>query len=203
MKNTDANYISTILHQWMTQIQINNYRELSCLAQVSELQFYRLENGLLNSIPLGILQKIAHSLNISVHTLIDALSADEELSQQQTKKRESESNIKLEYQQEAISILESLLLQFPTFSHAVQKNPELPATKLLPLLEPLNELLSHWEVEAIGSVGEIVSYNPQEHELMDNNNLTIAEAEQVKIRYVGYRHHDKLLYRAKVSSILD
>ena len=203
MKNTDANYMSTILHQWMTQIQINSYRELSCLAQVSELQFYRLENGLLNSIPLGILQKIAHSLNISVHTLIDALSADEQLSQQQTKQIESESNIKLEYQQEAISILESLLLQFPTFTYAVQKNPELPAKKLLPLLEPLNELLSYWGIEAIGRVGEIVTYNPQEHELMDNNNLSIAEAEQVKIRYVGYRHHDKLLYRAKVSSILD
>ena len=145
MKNNHSNCTSTILSQWMTQVKINNYRELI----------------------------------------------------------ESETESKLEWQEEAISILESLLLQLPTFNNAIQKNPHLSAKKLLPLLEPLNELLSHWGVEVIGSVGEIVAYNPQEHELMDNNSLTTTESKPVKIRYVGYRHHDKLLYRAQVSSILD
>lgn len=203
MKNTNSHHIPTILHQWMTRVQINSYRELSCLAQVSQLQLHRLENGLLNSIPLGILKKIAHALNLSVDTFIDTLSEEEESLPLEIKATESASEIKLECQREAISLLESLLLQLPTFTHAVQNNPHLSATKLLPLLEPLKELLSHWGIEAIGTVGEIVTYNPQEHELMDNNSLTTTESKPVKIRYVGYRHHDKLLYRAQVSSILD
>ncbi len=202
MKNTNDNYISSILHQWMTQAQINNYGELSSLAGVSLLQFYRLKNGLLDSTPLGILKKIADGLNISVHTLIDDLSENKNLSSSDIE--QIESNLKWEYQQEAISILESLILQLPTFTHAVENNSNLPASKLIPLLEPLKELLSQWDIETIGNVGEIVSYNPQEHELMDNNNnLDKIETQSVKIRYVGYRHQDKLLYRAKVCSVLE
>jgi hypothetical protein len=49
-------------------------------------------------------------------------------------------------------------------------------------------------------VGDIVEYNPQEHELMDSyehENIT-----KVEIRYVGYRQQDKLLFRAKVTPVL-
>jgi hypothetical protein len=83
----------------------------------------------------------------------------------------------------------------------VKQNPELPASRLLPLLKPLNKLLSTWEIEPIGSVGEIVSYNPQEHELMESSDSHLEQIDQVKIRYVGYRQRDNLLYRAKVSPI--
>lgn len=201
MENSDKHYRSSLLHQWMKNVGITSYQELSRLAQISERQLYRLENGLLDNIPLGILQKIATSLNISLFTLIDSLTGFEQLS------TEIAPNITTtsawEYQQEVISILESLILQLPTLIYVVEKNPNLPANKLIPLLQPLNELLSAWEINPIGNVGEIIPYDPQEHQLIENHDLEIETGELVKIRYVGYRHQDKLLYRAKVSSHLD
>jgi molecular chaperone GrpE (heat shock protein) len=74
----------------------------------------------------------------------------------------------------------------------------LPAVKLLPLVKPVTDLLKHWGVEAIASVGEIVPYDPQWHQLMERS---AEPGETVKIRYVGYRQGEKLLYRAKVSLV--
>lgn len=193
--------IREILQSLMIQAQIKNYLEFSGKSGVSELQFYRLENNLLDNIPLGVLKKIAKALNVSVTTLIDYLGNNVDLltENSMTKNQESTSNVIAEYQQETITILESLLLQLPTVIHAVNNNPQLPASRILPLLQPLNELLSTWEIESIGQVGDIVNYNPQEHELMENNDLSLEEIKQVEIRYVGYRQKHKLLYRAKVS----
>ncbi|BAQ63622.1 molecular chaperone GrpE [Geminocystis sp. NIES-3709] len=189
---------NTILQNLMKEVEINDYLELSRKSQVSELQFYRLENNLLDHIPLGVLKKIAQVFNISVTMLIEKLENIDDRDSG-TKNEELTTSIINEYQRETISILESLLLQLPTFSYAVKNNPDLPAIRLLPLLEPLNKLLSSWEIDSIGKVGDIVTYNPQEHELMDygdDDNPT-----QVEIRYVGYRQKDKLLYRAKVSPV--
>lgn len=194
-----------ILHELMSQAQIRDYLQFSRKSRVSELQFYRLENNLLDNIPLGALKKIAKVLNISVTTLIDYLSISFNLFNDNfpenltTNNQDLTANLIAEYQQETISILESLLLQLPTVIHAVNSNPELPASRILPLLQPLNQLLSTWEIEPIGKVGEIVNYNPQEHELIENNDFTLEETQEVEIRYVGYRQKDKLLYRAKVS----
>ena len=204
MKNSSQNYRASILNQWMTEAGISDYRELSRLSRISELQFYRLENGLLDSIPLGILKKIACSLNLSLSTFIDGLN---EVTSSSTKVDQIEQkklvNYQWEYQQEAISILESLIIQLPTLIYVVEKNPNLPANKLIPLLHPLDELLSAWEMTKIGNVGEIVPYNPQEHQLIDQTDLEISEGQLVKIRYVGYKSQNKLLYRAKVSSMLE
>ncbi|MBL1209656.1 helix-turn-helix transcriptional regulator [Geminocystis sp. GBBB08] len=194
-----------ILRELMTQAQIRDYLQLSRQSQVSELQFYRLENNLLDHIPLGVVKKIAKTLNIPVTTLIDYLSGNLDLFNENYQKnlqidnQEEISHLITEYQQETISILESLLLQLPTLIHVINNNPELPASRILPLLQPLNQLLSSWEIEPIGQVGDIVNYNPQEHELMENNDLSLEEIQLVEIRYVGYRQKDKLLYRAKVS----
>jgi transcriptional regulator with XRE-family HTH domain len=189
----------------MNQAEIRDYLEFSRKSRVSELQFYRLENNLLDNIPLGVLKKIAKALNISVTTLIDHLSSSFDLFNHNSQEnltinnQDLTSNLIAEYQQETISILESLLLQLPTVIHVVNNNPRLPASRILPLLQPLNQLLSTWEIEPIGKVGDMVDYNPQEHELIENNGLSLDEIKRVKIRYVGYRQKDKLLYRAKVS----
>lgn len=194
-----------ILHDLMNQAQIRDYLEFSRKSRVSELQFYRLEHNLLDNIPLGVLKKIAKALNISVTTLIDHLSSSFDLLHHHSQEnltinnQELTDNLIAEYQQETISILESLLLQLPTVIHVVNNNPELPASRILPLLQPLNQLLSTWEIEPIGKVGDMLDYNPQEHELIENSDVNPEEIKQVEIRYVGYRQRDKLLYRAKVS----
>lgn len=192
--------IKIVLQDLMTQKDIKNYLELSRKSKVSELQFYRLENNLLDHIPLGVLKKIATTLNISLPSLIEQLSNSfDRASVNDTLSIENETLIK-EYQQETICILESLLLQLPTVVYAVKNNPDLPANRLLPMLEPINQLLFAWGISSIGQVGDIVDYNPQEHELMDNDDS--ENISTVEIRYVGYRQQDKLLYRAKVTPIV-
>lgn len=205
----------TILQQWMIAKEIKDYLQLSRESQVSELQFYRLENGLIDRIPLGILKKIAFTLDISLSTLITDLTSDSSITQKDEKQEdlkaeyqrllaeneELKQNLILEYQRDAIAILESLLLQLPTFIHAINQNPEIPAKQLLPLMQPLEDLLAIWEIETIGKVGDIVDYNPQLHELMEDATDDMSEIEKVKIRYVGYSQGNDLLYRAKVSAI--
>lgn len=205
----------TILNQWMTAKGIKDYLQLSRESKVSELQFYRLEHGLIDHIPLEILKKIASTLDISIHTLITDLTPDSSTNQTEENQddlkeeyqrllkenEELKQNLILEYQRDTIIILESLLLQLPTFIHAINHNPDIPAKQLLPLMQPLEDLLAMWEIETIGKVGEVVEYNSQLHELMEDVANDINEVEKVKIRYVGYRQGDDLLYRAKVSSI--
>ena len=208
MKNNNQ-YISSLLKQKMKEVGINNYRQLSEKAKVSERQLYRLQNGLISSISVGVLEKIALALNISVGKFIDELTGN-----QQEKEAKENVSIQLEkeqdslssQQQEAIFILESLILQLPTIANAVEKNPQLPAKKLLPLLKPLDRLLDHWGIIVIGTIGEVVDFNPQEHELIDRIETNDGDNQDnflVKVRYVGYRYQSKLLYRAKVSSVLD
>ncbi len=203
-----------VLRKLMSQAGIDNYLQFSRLAQISERHFYRIEQGLINALTLDTLQKIAQALNLSVTSLISAFAEEfsvdspsqiEQLKQEyeQLKQENQQLAAKLtqECQEATISILESLLLQLPTMREVVKQNPRLPASRLLPLLKPLNQLLSTWEIEPIGSVGDIVSYNPQEHELMDSGDSNIDEINLVKIRYVGYRQRENLLYRAKVSPV--
>lgn len=205
----------TILNQWMTAKGIKDYLQLSRESKVSELQFYRLEHGLIDHIPLKILKKIASTLDISIHTLIKELTSDSSITQTEEnpedlkaeyqrlfqENEELKQNLLLEYQRDTIMILESLLLQLPTFIHAINQNPDIPAKQLLPLMQPLDDLLAMWEIETIGKVGEIVDYNPQLHELMEDAADSVTDIEKVKIRYVGYRQGDDLLYRAKVSVV--
>lgn len=198
------------LVELMSKVEIKNYAQLSRNAKVSERQIYRLENGLIKNLTLDTLQKIAKALNLSVESLIKAFSPEESVIENeqindnqpiQAEKQQLTEELNQQLQLATISTLESLLLQLPTITEAVKQNPELPATRLLPLLKPLNQLLSQWGIEAIASVGDIITYNPQEHELMDSENIPENEINEVKVRYVGYRQGEKLLYRAKVSRI--
>ncbi len=106
-----------------------------------------------------------------------------------------------EYQRSTLQVLESLLLQWPTVAYAARKNPEAPAIKILPLLQPLDQLLASWGIVPIGEVGTEIAYDPQWHQLMPTAGQATVLGDQVRVRYVGYRQGEQLLYRAKVSSI--
>ncbi|BAY90241.1 hypothetical protein NIES3275_22530 [Microchaete diplosiphon NIES-3275] len=104
-----------------------------------------------------------------------------------------------EFQQTSLQILEPLLLQWPTAAQKAKENQQLAAIKVVPLVQkPLEKLLQLWGIEAIASVDEEVPYDPQWHQLMDGSSQA---GELVKVRYIGYRQGEKLLYRAKVSPI--
>ena len=210
---------SQLLQQLMQQAGISSLQELSKIARVSELQLIKLQYGLLPKLPLEFTLKVAPALQISVDKFIeiftstligsvkkpkenDSANALESLRQEyqllQQQFDQQKDNLHQEFQQESLQALESWLLQWPTAVAIIQKNPQLPAERILPLIKPIEQLLQKWGLEAIAQVGENVAYDPRRHELIKG---TAEIGELVKVRYVGYRQGDRLLYRAKVSSL--
>lgn len=208
-----------LLQDLMQQVNISDINELSQVAKVSRLQLIRIQQGLILNISLGAIARIAQALKISIDSLIqtfveqskveneqpiaqnkDAVVACQQeyqkLQQEMIQQRET---LATEFQQASLETIESWLLQWPTAVTAVGQNPQLPAARLLSLVEPVEQLLRQWQVEAIATVGQELAYDPQSHELMKG----IAQpGELVKVRYVGYKQGDKLLYKAKVSPVL-
>lgn len=209
-----------LLQDLMGQVNITNLDQLSQMAQVSRLQLIRIQQGLILNLPLKAIAKIAQALNISIDSLLQTFTQQslvrdvqvegtdnsqaaleacrQEYQQLQQELQRQRSTLQLEFQQTSLLTMESWLLQWPTAAKAVLQNPQLPASRLLSLVEPLEQLLAQWQVEAIASVGDELPYDPQYHELMKG----IAQpGELVKVRYVGYKQRDKLLYKAKVSPV--
>ena len=206
-----------LLQNLMQQVDISDIDELSSVANVARLQLIRIQRGLILNISVGAIAKIARTLNLSIDDLVatftqhqtqtiepsvsdrDALAACrneyQKLQQQMSRQQET---LEAEFQQASLETIESWLLQWPTAAAAVRQNPQLPAPRLLSLVEPVEQLLHQWQVETIATVGEELAYDPQYHQLMKG----IAEpGELVKVRYVGYKQKDKLLYKAKVSPV--
>ena len=207
-----------LLRDLMQQVNIADINELSQVAKVNRLQVIRIQQGLILNISLGAIARIAQALNISIDSLLktfveqslvrdespgssinDALKACQQeyqkLQQEMTQQREI---LATEFQQASLETIESWLLQWPTATTAVRQNPQLPAARLLSLVEPVEQLLKQWQVEAIAAVGDELAYDPQYHQLMKG---TAQPGELVKVRYVGYKQGDKLLYKAKVSPV--
>jgi molecular chaperone GrpE (heat shock protein) len=129
------------------------------------------------------------------HALIACRQEYQKLQQEMTQLQQT---LQVEFQQRSLATIESWLLQWPTAATAVRQNPQLPATRLLALVEPVEQLLKQWNVDPIATVGEELAYDPQHHQLMKG----IAQpGELVKVRYVGYKQGDKLLHKAKVSPV--
>ena len=207
-----------LLQDLMEQVNISGLEELSKIAKVARLQLIRIQRGLILNVSVGAIAKIARALNISIESLIDTFAEQspvnidpqkidtqdaltickQEYQKLQQEMIQQQSFLETEFQTTSLETIESWLLQWPTAVAAVHKNPHLPATRLLTLVEPLTELLSQWDVEAIASVGVELPFDPQYHQLIKG---TAQVGELVKVRYVGYKQEDKLLHKAKVSPV--
>ncbi|EHC15021.1 nucleotide exchange factor GrpE [Fischerella thermalis] len=208
------------LQDLMQRVGILSYKTLSRTAGVSERQILRLRRLGVEQMRLDVLLKLSQALQISLQELVATFSGQEllpnkttppqELLQQITDLKTEYDRLQLqlqqqrltlqqEFQQSNLQLLESLLLQFPTAAHKARENPQLSAVNIIPLVEkPLERLLQQWGIEAIASVGAELPYDPLLHQLMDG----IAQpGDIVRVRYIGYRQGDKLLYRAKVSPL--
>ncbi len=216
------------LRHWMQQVGLSSFKALSQTAGVSEKQIRRLRQGQLNTMRLETLVQLSHALQVPVTTLLTTFSQDilptptshpepgaavssdplasqvtlatlqQEYDRLQATLTQQQTDLWHTFQQESLHLLESLILQLPTAAYAAQQNPQAPAVKLLPLLRPLDALLHQWGIEPIATVGAEISYDPQWHQLMDGQ-ATVGD--RVRVRYVGYRQGDRLLYRAKVSPV--
>lgn len=206
------------LKDLMNQAGIPSLQELSARSQVSTWHLYRIQSGLLSKIALEHAVKIANALQVTLDELIaqfapdttplkaiaaapEAVNADvlkQEYRRLEEKLDQQRVSLTSEFQQASLETIESWLLQWPTAAAAVEKNPDLPAAKLLNLVKPVNALLQQWNVMAIGTVGEATEYNPQEHQLLEGE---AEPGDRVWVRYIGYQQGEKLLHRAKVSPV--
>lgn len=107
-----------------------------------------------------------------------------------------------QWQQEALDILESWLLQWSAAANAAQNNPSFPAKTLVALAQPFEQLLEHWGVTPIGAIGERVAYDPKQHQLVKGG-FDVKPGDPVRVQNVGYQQGDRLLHRAKVISSLN
>jgi len=224
MTQDSADTNKKLLQDLMQQVNIVDINELSQVANVSRLQLLRIQRGLILNLSLGAIASIAQALNISIDSLVatfvgQSTVVDESVDkspitannndaavvacQQEYQKLQQEmiqqrETLAMEFQQTSLETIESWLLQWPTAVTAVRQNPQLPAARLLSLVQPVEQLVTQWQVESIAAVGDELAYDPQNHELMKG----IAQpGELVKVRYVGYKQGDKLLYKAKVSPV--
>ena len=200
------------LRTLMKQVEISSFKQLSQTSGVPRSQLVKLRGGDLDRIPFGSFVALAQVLNISivkVFETFEAIEAKDRRSDKQTHSGNAPLNptsleelnaSRRQWQQAGLDILESLILQLPTAAFAAKNNPTAPAVRLLPLLNPLDQLLESWEVETIGQVGESIAFNPQVHQWMGDAAMPDKES-IVKVRYVGYCHGDRLLHRAKVGPL--
>jgi molecular chaperone GrpE (heat shock protein)/DNA-binding Xre family transcriptional regulator len=201
------------LRSLMQTVGISSFKALSRAAGVSEWQVQQLRQGKATKMSVESLYHLSQALHISFVELVlaftplpietiententDKANLQQEYERLQTQLAHQRSLLQQEFQQNSLQILESLLLQLPTASYAAQQNPQLPAVRLLPLLQPIERLLKSWGIEAIAAVGDEVPYDPHLHQLLDG---VAQPGDRVKVRYTGYHQGDKLLYRAKVS----
>ncbi|BAZ48067.1 hypothetical protein NIES4103_06720 [Nostoc sp. NIES-4103] len=214
------NHFTKKLQNLMQQVGISSFKALSRAAGVSERQILRLRQGKLEQMRLDVLLKLSPVLKVTLSELVVTFSPVDLVKEKAATTQEllqEIADLKIEYQRSLLEIeqqreillqefqhsslqmLESFLLQWPTAAQKAQENPQLAAVKIVPLVQkPLEKLLQGWGIEAIASVGDEIPYDPQLHELMQG---TAQPGETVKVRYIGYRQGNKLLYRAKVSLV--
>lgn len=208
----------------MQQVNLSSFAALYRATGLPRHQIQRLRQGQVQTLPVASLVMLSQVLQMPLSQLIEqftpsgeplpvklqrserpdshldakVLALQTEYQRLEVQLKEQHKALEQTFQEAVLQALESLLLQWPTAAYAAQQNPELPAVRILPLLRPLEQLLQSWGVEAIGSVGEDTTYDPQWHQPWEG---TIAVQDRVRVRSVGYRRGEQLLYRAKVSPV--
>jgi transcriptional regulator with XRE-family HTH domain len=197
------------LRALMDRSSIISFRQLYQLTGSSASTINRLRSGEVGSLRWQSLVNISAGLQISIDELLETFgdsshkSAHQQiatlqqeyryLQQQLVNQRETLAS---EFQHQSLQILESFLTYFPTAKQAAISNPDFPASKLLPLVRSIEQLISSWGVTVIGAVGVEIVYDPQWHQLIEG---AIHPGEMAIVRYVGYRQGDKAIFRAKVA----
>jgi DNA-binding Xre family transcriptional regulator len=206
---TDTPDYSQQLQGLMQRVGIPSFRSLARQAGVSHWQVRQLREGKALQMRVEPLLILAKVLQVSLPELLvkcagvepenrlpESSALQAEYDRLQVQMQQQRESLLQEFQLTSLDTLESWLRNWPTAAYAAQKNPDLPAVRLLPLLHPVEQLLQTWGVEAIAPVGSELPYDPQQHQLRDGQ---AEPGDPVTIRSPGYRQGNKLLYRAEVS----
>lgn len=206
---------------WMRQANISSYRQLARQAGVSSWQVSQLRQGKVATMRVESLLKLCSVLKISLPVLISECvesqvksayssclqqwsdgsdqpaiaSLEQDYTQLKRQVEEQRQTLQLLFETASLDCLESWLRQWSRVVYLVHQNPQTPAKNILSVLNPIHQLLSQWGVKVLGAVGQTVCYDPQIHVLLDG----VAKAgDRVRVHRSGYRHRDRLLFRADV-----
>lgn len=202
------------LRSLLEAANIPSFRALCRTAEVSKWQVEQVRRGQIATLRVENLQRMSAALGLSLTDFIsqfsaaprqstvapqlDAAALKDEYQRLQAQLEQQREQLLAEFQQATLQTLESMLVQLPTALYTAQQKPDIPASRLAPLVRPLDQLLSQWGIEAIAPVGAEIPYDPQQHQLMEGS---AQPGDTVRVRYVGYVQGDRLLYRAKVSPV--
>ena len=206
----------TILRERMNQLDIVDWQDLGEKAGLSRFGVRLVRQGDVGKLTLDQLRRLATVLNLNFQEFDRTLSAlpisatitnnpteVEELKQQcfrlRSELQQQKAQLTADFRRATFEQLQTLLTNFPAARKMAEAKPELPAKNLSALFTPLENLLSSWGFETIGSAWEQVTYNPQLHQ-PDVEDL--IEGDLVYIRFVGYREGERILAPAKVSRTL-
>jgi transcriptional regulator with XRE-family HTH domain len=199
------------LKDCMDAVGVVSFRALALQSGVSRRQIEWLRQGQVSRLSVQSALRLAATLKLSLTELLHRFGDDLptqpesvplENSAQDYQRLEQtlehqKAHLLENFQSEALNILESLLIQWPTAAHAAQNNPTLPAIRLIPLLKPLEQLLQAWDIEAIATISQSIPYDPTLHQWVGET-APPAVQHPVQVSHVGYRQRERLLYRAKV-----
>jgi transcriptional regulator with XRE-family HTH domain len=174
--------LDDVLRPLLTAAEILTWQQLAKATGVSVARLRQLRQGNLASWKIGELQQLSKVLQISLESLLEQIGLVQ--------------NSTSSFQYASFQIIESFLTNWPVAAQQVKLDPEFAASKLLPLVGSIDRLVASWGIVSIGQVGEVTTFNPQEHQSLVG---IIAPMTIVQIRYPGYRQGDRLLTRAKVS----
>jgi DNA-binding Xre family transcriptional regulator len=198
------------LQALMHEVGIKSFRKLSELTGTSDRTIRKLRSGELNTLRWQTLVKISSTLQITVNELLHTFGVQSSANTQQQlaqlqqeyqhlqqQLQQQRQTLQSEFQHQSLQILESFLTYFPAAKYAATKNPDFPASKIFPLVQSIDRLISQWGVTAIGEIGTQIAYDPAEHQLIEG---MANPGELVTVRYIGYRQGEKLIFRSKVSN---
>ena len=192
-----ASDLTSVLAQHMSDRGIPSFRALSQQSGVSRSAIDRLRRGQVLQMQVNTLLKLANFLKLDLEALVRSLSPPNSDSAIQSVPHPPVMSEET-FQRSALHTLEPWLLQWSAAANAAQRNPQLAAAKLLPLLRPIDILLTAWGVEILGRVGEELRYDPTLHQSMESG-VPIQTGDRIRVRFSGYRYKGNLLHRAKVS----
>ncbi|MFG6095234.1 helix-turn-helix domain-containing protein [Leptolyngbyaceae cyanobacterium CCMR0082] len=206
------------LQTMMQQANIPSQRALAEKAKVSRWQVQQLRQGNIDTMRVTALKKLAAALECSLAELFQAFDPEQstaeiiaasigestsdevarlrqEYARLEQRLEQQSQYLQEQFQADSLQVLESWLTYWPTAAKAATEHDGFDAKKLLPLVKPVERLLESWGVTVIGTVGQQLSYDPQQHQLVRG----MANPEDlVRVSHVGYRHGGNLLQRVKV-----
>jgi molecular chaperone GrpE (heat shock protein) len=205
-----------ILRERMNQLGILDWQDLGEKAGLSRFGVRLVRRGDVGQLTLNQMRRLATVLNLNFQEFDRTLGVlptsttaatdageIEELRQQCLRLRgelqQQKNQLTDDFRYSTFEQLQTLLTQYPAARKRAEAKPDLPAKNLCALFTPLENLLSSWGFETIGSAWEQVAYNPQLHQ-PDVEDIT--EGELVYVRFVGYRDGERILCPAKVSRTL-